>query len=143
MARLRLVLMVLLAGLLSLAAGLGANWLAQIMPCEGEGLACNIDAAIGASAAMIWAVAGGLLFLMGLLIKNSRKTLAIALALLLAPLVLFVLVTQSEHASTIGFEPYRQLRTVLVMIVPPVVTALVQYVILRNVTSPKLFDAAK
>ena len=46
MARLRLVLMALLAGAASLAAGLAVYWLTAMMPCSGEGLACNIDTAI-------------------------------------------------------------------------------------------------
>ena len=135
MARLRLILMALLAGAASLAAGLALYWLLSQIPCEGEQLACNIDDAIGGYGAIIFAGAGTLVFIVTLLIAKSRKALAIALSVLLAPLLLLLLVTQIEHLSTIGFEPYRQLRTVLVMIFPPALAVVIQYLILRLVIS--------
>jgi len=131
MARLRLVLMALLTGAASLAAGLAVYWLTAMMPCSGEGLACNIDDAIGGYGVLIFAGAGTLVFLVTLLIAKSRKALAVGLVVLLLPILLFALLSQIQHASTIGFEPYRQLRTVLAMIAPPVFTVLVQYAILR------------
>ena len=133
MARLRLILMVLLAGAVSLAAGLAVNWLTDLTPCQGEGLACNIDAAIGGYGVIILAGAGTIIFIVTLLVARSRKALAIALAVLLVPLLLIFLVTQVEHSSTIGFEPYRQFRTVLVMILPPTLAVVIQFLILRLV----------
>jgi hypothetical protein len=53
-----LVLTLLVAGALSLLAGLAVSEILALMPCQGEGLACRIDDAIGAYAVLIWATLG-------------------------------------------------------------------------------------
>jgi hypothetical protein len=53
------------------------------------------------------------------------------------PPLAFFLITQIEHTVYIGFEPERQLRTLLVTLVPPALTVLVQYLILRFVVPPR------
>ena len=53
----KLVLALFAAGALSFLAGLIFMETVGAIPCEGEGLACNIDAAVGGSGA---AAAGGL-----------------------------------------------------------------------------------
>jgi hypothetical protein len=52
MPRHRLLLLILVACAFSFTAGIIAIELAAEMPCRGEGLACNIDQAIGAYAVL-------------------------------------------------------------------------------------------
>ena len=66
-----------------------------------------------------------------LTIARNRKALLGAALVLLVPPVAFLLLTQIEHATYIGFEPNRQFRTLLVSFMPPALTVFVQYVILR------------
>ena len=131
MARVRLILMVLLAAAVSLAAGLAVNWLADLMPCQGEGLACNIDAAIGGYGAIILAALAPVLFGATLLIARARKALAGAACVLLLPLIVLFLLTKIDTWRYVGFDPYPSFRSFLVMLVPPVCAVAVQYLILR------------
>ena len=131
MARVRLILMVLLAAAVSLAAGLAVNWLADLMRCQGEGLSCNIDAAIGGYGAIILAALGPVVFGVTLLIARTRKALAGAACVLLLPLIVLFLLTKIDTWSYVGFDPYPSFRSFLTMLVPPVCAVAVQYLILR------------
>lgn len=131
MARLRLVLILLLAAAISLGAGLGLFWLVSGMPCEGEQLACNIDDAVGGYAAIIWAGLGLVTFGIALLFANTRKALAIAAIILLAPLLFFVGGDLLEGWTYVGFYPYADFRSFISKLVPPASLVLVQYLILR------------
>jgi hypothetical protein len=133
----RLVLALLAAGALSFLAGLVFTEIVRRIPCQGEGLACNIDQAIGAYGVVIWAILGPIIFGLTLFIARNRVALAGAMVVLLAPPVAFFLLTQIEHALNIGLEPQRQLRTFLVTFVPPALTVLMQYLILRLVVPPR------
>lgn len=129
----RLLLALLAAGALSFVVGFVFTWLIERVPCQGEGLACNIDQAIGGYGVVIWSILGPLIFGLTLFISRSRLALAGAAAVLLAPPVAFFLISQIEHALYVGFEPDRQLRTFLGTFLPPALTVLVQYLILRLV----------
>ncbi len=131
MARLRLVLMALLAGAASLAAGLAVYWLTAMMPCRGEGLACNIDDAIGGYGAMIWAGLGVAVFGIALLFTNRRKALTVAALLLVAPLIIFVGGDLLQGWRYVGVYPYGDLRSFISKFLPPAAVVLVQYSILR------------
>jgi hypothetical protein len=131
MARLRLVRILLLAAAISLGAGLGLFWLVSGMPCEGEQLACNIDDAVGGYAAIIWAGLGLVAFGIALLFANTRKALAIAAIILLAPLLFFVGGDLLEGWTYVGFYPYADFRSFISKLVPPASLVLVQYLILR------------
>jgi hypothetical protein len=89
--------------------------------------------AIGGYGVVIWSILGPLIFGLTLFISRSRLALAGAAVVLLAPPVAFFLISQIEHALYVGFEPDRQLRTFLVTFLPPALTMLVQYLILRLV----------
>jgi hypothetical protein len=133
LARLRLTLVALAAGAVSAAAGLAVNWLAHELPCDGERLACNIDAAVGAYATLIWAVLGPLVFVVTLLVANNRKALLGATIVLPVPLIGFFLLAKFDSWRYVGFYPDKDLRTFLVMILPPVVAVIVQALFLRLV----------
>lgn len=136
MTRLRLIRMLLVAGGVSLPAGLAANWVADLVPCQGEGLACNIDAAIGGYGAIIWAALGPLIFGVTLLIAKNRAALAGAMGVLLLPPIVLFCIAKFDSWRYVGFYPYKDLRTFLVMFVPSALTVLVQYLILRLVVPP-------
>lgn len=127
----RLLLSILAAGMVSLAAGFLALELAGHMRCEGEQLSCNINEAIGAYAVLIWSALGPVIFGLILLIAKNRVSLAGGAILLLAPLVIFTLLTQYEAWTTIGLEPYKNFRQVMTMFVPPAVTVVTQWLLLR------------
>ncbi len=129
----RLALGLLAAGALSFLAGLAFALAIGFIPCRGEGLPCKIDEAIGAYAVIIWAILGPIIFGVTLFIARNRTALAGAMAVLLVPPLAIFLITQSEHALYLGFEPERQMRTFLVALVPPALTVLVQYLMLRLV----------
>ena len=129
----KFVLALFAAGALSFLAGYAVTELIALIPCRGEGLACNIDQAIGGYAVVIWAILGPLIFGLVLAIARNRIALAGALAVLLVPPVAFFLITQIEHTLYVGLEPQRQLRTFLTTFAPPALTVLVQYLILRVV----------
>ena len=129
----KFVLALFAAGALSFLAGFAFTQLIAPIPCRGEGLACNIDQAVGGYAVVIWAILGPLIFALVLAIARNRTALLGALAVLLVPPVAFFLITQIEHTLYIGLEPQRQLRTFLVTFAPPALTVLVQYLILRLV----------
>jgi hypothetical protein len=129
----KLVLALFAAGAISFLAGFAYVKLISQLPCSGETLVCNINEAIGAYAVVIWAILGPLIFGLVLAIARNRSALLGAALLLLIPPVAFFLITQIEHATYIGFEPERQFRTLLVTLIPPALTVLVQYAILRLV----------
>ncbi len=129
----KFVLALFAAGALSFLAGYAVTELLALIPCQGEGLACNIDQAIGGYAVVIWAILGPLIFGLTLVIARNRTVLAVTCAVLLVPPVAFFLITQIEHTLYVGLEPERQLRTFLVSFAPPALTVLVQYLILRLV----------
>lgn len=59
---LRLLLVLPLASIVSVVVGFAAGWLATMMSCQGEVLACNIGEAIGAYEVLIWALLGPIVF---------------------------------------------------------------------------------
>jgi len=129
----RFVLALLAAGALSFLAGFAFTQAIERIPCRGETLVCNINEAIGAYGVVIWAILGPLIFGLTLSIARNRVALAGAMAVLLAPPIVFFLISQIEHTLYLGFEPQRQFRTFLVTFTPPALTVLVQYLILRLV----------
>lgn len=135
-----LVLALLAAGGLSFLAGYVFSQLAALVPCRGEGLACNIDQAVGGYLVVIWSILGPLIFGLVLAIARNRTALLGALALLLVPIVALLLITATEHALYVGLEPQRQLRTVLVTFAPSALAVLVQYLMLRLVV-PRVQEA--
>ncbi len=126
----RRLLALLVAAGLSLLIGLAASEIASLVPCRGEGLVCNLDQAIGAYAVIIWSLLGPLVFGVILLVTGNRVTLGAGTVLLLAPLVLFVLGSLIESWMGLGFEPYRNLRHVLTMFLPPALAVVAQWQIL-------------
>jgi hypothetical protein len=126
----RLLLALLIAGGLSLLIGLAASHIASLMLCQGEGLVCNLNDAIGAYAVMIWSCLGPLIFGVILLVANNRVTRIGGMVLLLVPLAIFALGVLLESWTTIGVEPYRNLRAVLTMFVPPLLAVVAQWRIL-------------
>jgi len=131
MARLRLILALILAGAISLCAGLAIFWLVSQAPCEGEQLACNIDDAIGGYATMIWAGLGLVAFGIALLFVNKRRALTVAALLLVAPLIVFVGGDLLEGWRYVGIYPYADFRSFIAKFAPPATVILVQYLILR------------
>jgi hypothetical protein len=129
----KLALALFAAGAISFLTGFAYVKLIEQLPCSGETLVCNINEAIGAYAVVIWAMLGPLIFTLVLAIARNRAALLGAAIVLLVPPVAFLLITQIEHSTYLGFEPEPQLRTFLVSFVPPALTVLVQYVILRVV----------
>ena len=127
----RLLLRLFVAAGLSFLIGLVASYIASLMPCQGEGLACNLNEAIGGYAVFIWTCLGPLIFCVILLVANNRAALIGGMVLLLAPLLFFMVGNFLEVWSTIGFEPYRNLRTALTMFVPPLLVVVTQWRILR------------
>jgi hypothetical protein len=127
------VLALFAAGALSFLSGYAFTQLVALIPCRGESLACNIDQAIGGYAVVIWAILGPLIFGLVLAIARNRTALLGAAIVLLMPPIVFLLLTQIEHATYVGFEPQRQFRTFLATFAPPALTVFVQYVILRFV----------
>ena len=70
---------------------------------------------------------------MTLLIARNRVALLGAMLVLFVPPVAFYLITAIEHALFVGLEPYKQFRTFLVMVLPPMLTIMVQALVLRLV----------
>lgn len=126
----RLLLGLFVAAGLSLLVGLAASHMAASMPCQGEGLACNLNEAIGGYAVLIWSCLGPLVFGVILLVARNRTALVGGMVLLFAPLVLFMVGNFIEAWTTIGFEPYRNSRTFLTMFVPPQLVVLTQWKLL-------------
>lgn len=120
--------------------GLAASHIASLMPCQGEGLACNLNEAIGAYAVLIWTCLGPLIFGVILAVANNRAALLGGMAMLVAPLLLFMLGNFIEVWSTIGFEPYRNLRTALTIFVPPLLVVVAQWQILKAGFTPLLTE---
>ena len=61
--------------------------IATLMPCQGEGLACNLNDDIGAYAVLIWTPLSTVIFGMILYIACNRVALLSGTILLLAPLI--------------------------------------------------------
>jgi hypothetical protein len=136
----RILLGLFVAAGLSLLIGLTASHIASLMPCQGEGLACNLNEAIGGYAVFIWTCLGPLIFGVILLVANNRVALFGGMALLLAPLLLFMFGSFLEVWTTIGFEPYRNLRTALTMFAPPLLVVVTQWRILNAGFTPLLTE---
>ena len=133
----RLVLTLLAAGVLSFLAGVVFVETVGTVPCEGEGLACNIDAAVGGYGVIIFAVLGPIIYGVTLLVAKNRTAVAGALGVLLVPILSFYLLAMSDNWRNIGFDAYKSLRTFLVMAAPPALTVIVQWLILRIAVRPR------
>mgnify|MGYP003292571349 CR=1 FL=1 len=130
--------LLLAAGGLSFLAGYAFSQLAALVPCQG--LACNIDQAVGGYMVVIWSILGPLIFGLVLAIARNRTALLGALALLLVPIVALLLITTIEHAFYVGLKPQRQFRTTFVTFAPSALAVLVQYLTLR-LTVPRVQEA--
>ena len=86
----RILLGLFVAAGLSLLIGLTASHIASLMPCQGEGLACNLNEAIGGYAVFIWTCLGPLIFGVILLVANNRVALFGGMALARAASALHV-----------------------------------------------------
>lgn len=133
----RLVFALVAAAVLSSLLGILFTETVRAVPCQGEGLVCNIDQAIGAYAVAIWAVLGPCIFGLTLLIAHNRVALAGAAIVLLTPLVAFFAIATLETWRYVGFSPYGDWRKFLVTLAPPVLAVLVQWFILRVVIMPE------
>jgi hypothetical protein len=127
----RVAITLLAAGAVSFLVGFAFTQLIARVPCSGETLACNIDQAIGAYGVVIWAILGPIIFGLTLFMAPNRVALAGAMIVLFLPPIAFFLMTQIAHALNLGVEPYHQFRAFLVLFLPPALTVLVQYFILR------------
>jgi hypothetical protein len=124
--------MLLLAVPLSFAIGIAIGSATSMLPCEGEGLGCNIDVAVGAYATMTLAAIGPLIYFVTLAVATNRTALLGATLVLLAPLIGGYLLGEVEGWRYVGFYPYPALRTFLVVFVPPFATILTQWAALRT-----------
>jgi len=129
----RLLVTLVVTGALSCLAGLLFTQIIAGVPCWGEGLACNIDQAVGAYAVLIYAVLGPFIFAVTLGIAQNRRALAGATIVLLAPLVVFFFISSIESWRYIGFDGYSEWRKFLATFMPPILTVLVQSLVLRVV----------
>jgi uncharacterized membrane-anchored protein YitT (DUF2179 family) len=127
----RLILTLVIAGALSCLAGLLFTQVIARVPCQGEGLACNIDEAVGM---LIYAVLGPIIFAVTLGIARNRRALAGATIVLVAPLLVFFGVDSIETWRYVGFDAYTEWRKFLVTFMPPILAVLVQSLIVRAVT---------
>ena len=128
---LRLSILLLTGSVLSIAVGLGATWLADRLPCSGETLSCNIQEAVGAYAVLIWAVLGPTVFGVTIAVARNRTALMGALFVLLAPLVAFYVLATHERVMSEQAQLGVEFRTFLVMIAPPSLAVLAQWLTLR------------
>lgn len=133
----RLLVALIAAAALSFVAGLVAAELAGKIPCHGEGLGCNIDAAIGGYGVIIAALLGPIVYAVTLLVAQNRVAVGGALVVLLIPIAGFYLLAEGEHWRYVGFCPSQAFRTFMVMGLPPVLTVLVQWLILRFAVRPE------
>src|SRR4026208_2310376 len=132
----RLLVTLVVAGALWCLAGLLSAQIIAGVPCWGEGLACNIDQAVGAYAVLIYAVLGPIIFAVTLGIAQNRRALAGATIVLLAPLVVFFFISSIESWRYVGFDGYGEWRKFLVTFMPPILAVLIQSLVLRVVTGP-------
>ena len=141
-AYIRLVVTLVVAGVLSCLVGLLFAQIIATVPCHGERLGCNIDQAVGAYAVLIYAVLGPIIFAITLGIARNRRALAGATIVLLAPLLVFFVISSIESWRYLGFDGYSEWRKFLVTFMPPILTVLVQSLVLRVVTGSdrKLVD---
>jgi hypothetical protein len=133
----RLILALLVAFVLSSLIGIALDWVSDLMPCEGEGLACGIDEAVGGYGTLIAAVLGPVIFGVTLSIAPNRIALLGATLVLLTPFVAFYALSTIEAWRYVGFYPYPNLRTFLVLFLPPAATILAQCLILRTQLEPR------
>lgn len=128
---LRLLLLLLAGGVVSLALGLGATWLADRLPCSGETLSCNIQEAVGAYAVLIWAALGPTVFGVTIAVARNRMALMGAMLVLLAPLAAFYVLATHERVMSEQAQFGVEFRTFLVMTAPPILAVMAQWLILR------------
>ena len=133
----RLLLALLVASVLSLLVGLALGWASALLSCEGEGLACGIDEAVGGYGVLIAAVLGPVIFGVTLSIAPNRTALLGATLVLMTPLVAFYALSTIDAWRYVGFYPYPDLRTFLVLFLPPDATILAQWLILRGELKPR------
>ena len=131
----RLLAGLLLAGIAALLAGTAAAQIAGSMPCRGEGLACNIDTAIGAYAVPILALAGTVVFAVIVPLSGKRVSLASGLLILLVPLAAFTLMGLIEVWDVFGPQPYPDLRQATAIFAPAAIAVVTQWLVLRTVLS--------
>ena len=127
----RLLLMLLLACIGSILAGFAAGWVATMIPCQSERLACNINEAVGGYAVLIWAALGPIVFGFTLLVARNRGALLGAVFVLLAPLATFFFLATYERWLYDQADLYIDGRTFLVMIAPPGLAVIAQWLVLR------------
>lgn len=139
----RLVMALLLAAVLSLLAGIAAVYVVGWLPCHGEGLACNLDQAIGAYAVPIGATAGLILFAAIVLLARPRVTLRSGLVLLLAPLAAFTILGLIDVWTAFGMQPYPDLRQALSIFMPAALTVVTQWLVLRWMLGQPAASAAE
>ncbi len=132
----RLVAGLLLAGVVSLLVGAAAVHSVALLPCHGEGLACNIDTAIGGYAVPILVVAGLIVFGLIAILARQRVSLKAGMLLLLAPLGLFTLMGLIEVWSVFGLDPYPDLRQALSVFAPAALAIVSQWLVLRWMLRP-------
>ena len=128
---LRLSILLLTGSVLSIAVGLGASFLAGSLPCRGEKLSCNIQEAVGGYAVLIWALLGPIVFAVTLAVARNRTALLGAMIVLLAPLATFYVLATQERIVSEQAHFGVELRTFLVMIAPPSLAVLAQWLTLR------------
>jgi hypothetical protein len=133
----RIALALVAACVLSFVVGFIFTEMVSDIPCRGEGLACNIDAVVGAYGVIIAAVLGPIIYAVTLLVAQNRIALGGALVVLLIPIVGFYLLSEGKHWRYVGFYPYKEFRTFMVMALPPALTVIVQWLILRIAVGPK------
>ena len=136
----RLLLRLFVAAGLSFLIGLAASYIASLMPCQGEGLACNLNEAIGGYAVFIWTCLGPLIFGVILLVRQDPRRTCRRHGAAARALLLFMLGSFLEVWTTIGFEPYRNLRTALTMFVPPLLVVVAQWRVLNAGAAPLLTE---
>lgn len=133
----RLVAGLLLAGVVSLLVGAAAVHVIALLPCHGEGLACNIDTAIGAYAVPILVVAGLIVFGLIAILARKRVSLKAGMLLLLAPLGAFTMIGLIEVWSVFGVDPYPDLRQALSVFAPAALAVVSQWAVLSRILRPE------
>ncbi|ODA68447.1 hypothetical protein A7A08_00270 [Methyloligella halotolerans] len=127
-----LIIAVPAAAVLAGGLGLALTFAADLLPCSGEQLSCNIEAAIGVSATLIAAGTGLLAFALALIIFRKRSAADWACGLLLLVLAVCFIVSRSETYWGLADDPYRWMRTVLVIWAPPLIAVVAQWLVVRK-----------
>ena len=115
------------AGALSFLAGFAATESVGNIPCQGEGLAWQYRC----GGRRLWrviiaAVLGPIIYGVTLFVARNRIALGGAIAMLLVPIIGFCLLAMSDHWRYVGFYPYADFRTFLVLTLPPALTVIAQ-----------------